>query len=60
MDKDKKIATIKVINLKLDKNVVEVLDDLVLTGLYKSRVNVILSALRNYEPFITTWKTHGM
>ena len=44
------------INFKLNRHVVEVLDQLVETGLYKTRVDVILSALRTYEPFKEKWK----
>lgn len=44
------------VNFKLHKNVVLVLDQLVQTGLYKTRVDVFLSALRNYEPFQEMWK----
>lgn len=46
----------KLVNFKLNKHVVEVLDQLVETGLYKTRVDVVLSALRNYEPFKERWK----
>lgn len=44
------------VNFKLHKHIVEVLDQLVKTGLYKTRVDVILAALRNYEPFKEKWK----
>lgn len=50
---------IKLVNFKLNKNIVEVLDQLVQTGLYKSRVDVLLAALRNYEPFQIEWKRIG-
>jgi len=46
----------KLVNFKLHRHVVEVLDQLVETGLYKTRVDVVLSALRNYEPFKERWK----
>ena len=44
------------VNFKLHRNVVKALDMLVETGLYKTRVDVVLSALRIYEPFQKTWK----
>ena len=44
------------VNFKLNRHVVEVLDQLVETGLYKTRVGIILSALRTYEPFKENWK----
>jgi len=44
------------VNFKLNKQVIEVLDQLVQTGLYKSRIDVVLAALRNYEPFKIEWK----
>jgi Arc/MetJ-type ribon-helix-helix transcriptional regulator len=44
------------VNFRLNKNVVKVLDQLVETGLYKTRVDVILSALRDYKPFQDKWK----
>lgn len=44
------------VNFKLHKNVVKVLDRLVETGLYKTRVDIVLSALRSYEPFQEIWK----
>jgi len=44
------------VNFKLNKNVVEVLDQLVQTGLFKSRVDVVLAALRNYELFKRKWE----
>jgi len=46
------------INFKLNRNVVDVLDQLVQSGLFKSRVDVILSALRNYDFFTIKWKEH--
>jgi len=46
------------INFKLNKNVVDVLDQLVQSGLFKSRVDIILSALRDFEFFTTKWKEH--
>lgn len=48
-------ATI-LVNFKLHRNVVKVLDRLAETGLYKTRVDVVLSALRIYEPFQEMWK----
>jgi len=51
-----KSRNLKLVNFKLNKRVVEVLDELVQTGLYKSRVDIVLAALRNYEPFETGWK----
>jgi Arc/MetJ-type ribon-helix-helix transcriptional regulator len=51
-----KAKNTKLVNFKLSKNVTETLDQLVQTGLYKSRVDVVLAALRNYEPFKTKWK----
>jgi len=44
------------VNFKFHRNVVKVLDRLVETGLYKTRVDVVLSALRIYEPFQEMWK----
>lgn len=44
------------VNFKLHRNVVKVLDKLAETGLYKTRVDVVLSALRIYEPFQEMWK----
>ena len=44
------------VNFKLNRRVIEVLDQLVQTGLYKSRIDVVLAALRNFEPFKTKWK----
>jgi Arc/MetJ-type ribon-helix-helix transcriptional regulator len=43
------------VNFKLHRKVVEVLDQMVQTGLFKTRVDVILSALRSYELFKETW-----
>jgi Arc/MetJ-type ribon-helix-helix transcriptional regulator len=57
MSEKEKGKNIKLVNFKLNKNVVNVLDKLVETGLYKTRVDVILAALRNYEPFKTKWKS---
>jgi Arc/MetJ-type ribon-helix-helix transcriptional regulator len=51
-----KTKNLKLVNFKLSKKVVETLDQLVQTGLYKSRVDIVLAALRNYEPFKTKWK----
>jgi len=44
------------VNFKLHRNVVKALDRLVESGLYKTRVDVVLSALRVYKPFQETWK----
>jgi len=44
------------VNFKLHRNVVKVLDRLVESGLYKTRVDVVLSALRVYRPFQEMWK----
>jgi Arc/MetJ-type ribon-helix-helix transcriptional regulator len=51
----KEEKTVSLINFKLHRNVVTVLDALVETGLYKTRVDVVLSALRLYEPFHEMW-----
>jgi Arc/MetJ-type ribon-helix-helix transcriptional regulator len=48
--------SIMLVNFKLHKNVVKVLDRLVESGLYKTRVAVVLSALRVYTPFQESWK----
>ena len=56
MNKPIKNKNLMLINFKLNRNVVDVLDQLVKTGLFKSRVDVILSALRNYDFFTTKWK----
>ena len=44
------------VNFKLHRNVIKIFDKFVETGLYKTRVDVILSALRAYEPFQEMWK----
>jgi Arc/MetJ-type ribon-helix-helix transcriptional regulator len=44
------------VNFKFHKNVVKVMDQLVKSGLYKTRVDVMLAALRNYKPFVTFWE----
>jgi len=44
------------VNFRLHRNVVKVLDRLVESGLYKTRVDVALSALRVYKPFQSMWK----
>ena len=44
------------VNFKLHRNVVKVLDRLVESGLYKTRVDIVLSALRSYKPFKDLWK----
>ena len=56
MSEREKGRKIKLVNFKLHKSVVDVIDELVETGLYKSRVDVVLAALRNYEPFEISWK----
>jgi Arc/MetJ-type ribon-helix-helix transcriptional regulator len=56
MQKQYKSKDLRLVNFKLKRSVVEVLDQLVETGLYKSRVDVILASLRDYEPFKTKWK----
>jgi Arc/MetJ-type ribon-helix-helix transcriptional regulator len=52
----KKGKNIMLVNFKLKKNIVKILDQLVETGLYKTRVDVVLSAFRNYETFQEKWK----
>jgi Arc/MetJ-type ribon-helix-helix transcriptional regulator len=44
------------VNFKLHRKVVKTLDRLVESGLYKTRVDIVLSALRVYEPFQEIWK----
>ena len=44
------------VNFKLHTKVVKTLDRLVESGLYKTRVDVVLSALRIYKPFQEMWK----
>ena len=44
------------VNFKLHRKVVKALDRLVESGLYKTRVDVVLSALRVYKPFQEMWK----
>lgn len=44
------------VNFKFHKDVVRVLDRLAKSGLYKTRVDVMLSALRSYEPFKRIWE----
>jgi Arc/MetJ-type ribon-helix-helix transcriptional regulator len=56
MDKHPKKENTMLVNFKLNRNVVNTLDQLVHTGLYKSRIDVVLAALRNYEPFKEKWK----
>jgi Arc/MetJ-type ribon-helix-helix transcriptional regulator len=56
MSEEGKGRNIKLVNFKLNKKVVEAVDELVETGLYKSRVDVVLAALRNYEPFKKRWE----
>ncbi|MEJ2240545.1 MAG: hypothetical protein P8Y18_00150 [Candidatus Bathyarchaeota archaeon] len=60
MDKHLKKENMMLVNFKLSKNVVNVLDQLVHTGLYKSRIDVVLAALRNYEPFKEKWKERNL
>lgn len=52
----KEEKTTILVNFKLHRNVVDVMDKLTQTGLYKTRVDVVLSALRIYEPFQEMWK----
>ena len=47
---------IVLVNFKLHRKVVTTLDRLVQSGLYKTRVDVVLSALRIYKPFQEMWK----
>ena len=56
MSKSHKNKNLLLINFKLSRNVVDVLDQLVQTGLFKSRADVVLAALRNYEIFKTKWE----
>ena len=56
MSKSHRRKGMMLVNFKLNKNVVEVLDQLVQTGLFKSRVDVVLAALRNYELFKRKWE----
>jgi Arc/MetJ-type ribon-helix-helix transcriptional regulator len=51
-----KSGDLMLVNFKLNRNVIKVLDELVQTGLYKSRIDVVLAALRTYEPFKIKWK----
>jgi len=51
-----KEKSIVLVNFRLNRKVVEVLDRLVESGLYKTRVDIVLSALRVYEPFQEIWK----
>ena len=44
------------VNFKLHRDVVKILDRLVESGLYKTRADVVLAALRIYEPFQELWK----
>jgi Arc/MetJ-type ribon-helix-helix transcriptional regulator len=44
------------VNFKLNRNVVKILDQIVESGLYKTRVDIVLSALRIYKPFKEMWK----
>jgi len=55
MSKSHKRKDVILVNFKLNKHVVDVLDQLVQTGLFKSRVDVVLAALRNYEFFTAKW-----
>lgn len=55
-DTPEKEKPVVLVNFKLHRNVVKVLDRLVESGLYKTRVDVVLSALRLYKPFQTIWK----
>ena len=55
-DPTKEAKATVLVNFNLHRNVVKVLDKLAKTGLYKTRVDVVLSALRIYEPFQEMWK----
>ncbi|NIR86815.1 hypothetical protein GWO13_04265 [Candidatus Bathyarchaeota archaeon] len=55
-DIPKQRKAVMLVNFKFHRNVVKVLDRLVESGLYKTRVDVVLSALRIYKPFQTMWK----
>ncbi len=55
-DIPKEAKTTVIVNFKLHRNVVKILDLLVESGLYKTRVDIVLSALRIYEPFQKMWK----
>jgi hypothetical protein len=52
----KEEKTTLLVNFKLHRDVIKVLDKLSGSGLYKTRVDVVLSALRRYEPFQEMWK----
>ena len=52
--------SIILVNFNLHKDVVKVLDQLAETGLYKTRVDVLLSALRAYKPFQDMWKKEAV
>ena len=52
----KEEKTYMLVNFKLHKNVVKVMDRLVESGLYKTRVDIVLSSLRSYKPFREMWK----
>ncbi len=56
MDIPKKEKATVLVNFKLHRDVVKILDQLVESGLYKTRVDVVLAALRIYEPFQELWK----
>jgi Arc/MetJ-type ribon-helix-helix transcriptional regulator len=56
MDMRQKSKDVIPVNFKINRHVIDVMDQLVQTGLYKSRIDVVLAALRNYEPFKTKWK----
>ncbi len=56
MDIPKQEKSTLLVNFKLHRDVVKVLDRLVESGLYKTRVDVVLSALRIYEPFQMMWR----
>ncbi|UCH70794.1 MAG: hypothetical protein JSV29_02085 [Candidatus Bathyarchaeota archaeon] len=56
MDIPKQEKSTVLVNFKLHRDVVKVLDRLVESGLYKTRVDVVLSALRIYEPFQKMWR----
>ena len=49
-------SRVVLVSFKLHKNVVKTLDQLVGSGLYKTRVDIVLSALREYRPFLEMWQ----
>jgi Arc/MetJ-type ribon-helix-helix transcriptional regulator len=59
-DNPKGKKTTVLVNFKLHRDVVKVLDQLVEGGLYKTRVDIVLSALRIYKPFKEMWKKEAV